>query len=45
MSLNIEHLKSEIIIIANKIGIIKFDVFGSSKEESSASSKIKSHFH
>jgi PmbA protein len=44
MSLNIEQLKSEIHSIANFLGIKKYDVYGSTKEESSASSKNKKPF-
>lgn len=44
MSLNIEQLKSEIHSIANSLGIQKYDVFGHTKEESSASSKNKKPF-
>ncbi len=44
MSLNIEQLKSDIDSIARSLGIKKFDVFGSTKEESSASSKNKKPF-
>ena len=44
MSLNIEQLKFEIHSIANNLGIQKFDVYGFTKEESSASSKNKRPF-
>ena len=44
MSLNIEQIKSEIHSIANSLGIQKYDVYGSTKEESSASSKNKKPF-
>jgi PmbA protein len=44
MSLNIEQLKTEILSIANSLGIEKYDVFGHTKEESSASSKNKKPF-
>ena len=36
MSLNIEQLKSDIDSIARSLGIQQYDVYGSTKEESSA---------
>ncbi|WP_158996670.1 TldD/PmbA family protein [Pigmentibacter ruber] len=44
MSLNIEQIKSDIDSIARSLGIKKYDVFGSAKEESSASAKNKKPF-
>ena len=44
MSLNIEQLKSDIDSIARSLGIQQYDVYGSTKEESSASSKNKKPF-
>lgn len=44
MSLNIEQLKSDIGSIAKSLGIQKYDVYGSTKEEMSASSKNKKPF-
>ncbi|APJ02913.1 TldD/PmbA family protein [Silvanigrella aquatica] len=44
MTLNIEKLNSEIQINAKQLGINKYDVYGFSKEESTASSKNKKPF-
>ncbi|KAB8029124.1 TldD/PmbA family protein [Fluviispira multicolorata] len=44
MSLHIEHLKSEIQKIASEKSIYKYDVYGSQKEENSASAKNKEPF-
>lgn len=44
MSFNIEQLKTDIQSIAKSLGIQKYDVYGVSKEESSASSKNKKPF-
>ncbi|MBX9839005.1 MAG: hypothetical protein K2X69_11930, partial [Silvanigrellaceae bacterium] len=44
MTLNIEQLKSDIDSIARSLGIQKYDAYGSTKEESSASSKNKKPF-
>ena len=44
MSLNIEQLKSDIDSITRSLGIQKYDVYGSLKEEISASSKNKKPF-
>ncbi|WGL58879.1 TldD/PmbA family protein [Pigmentibacter sp. JX0631] len=44
MSLNIEQIKLDIDSIARSLGIKKYDVFGSAKEESSASAKNKKPF-
>lgn len=44
MSLNIEKIKSEIQSIAKILGVSKYDIFGSTKEENSASSKNRKPF-
>lgn len=44
MSLNVEQIKSDISSIARSLGIKKYDVYGSTKEVSTASTKNKKPF-